>query len=117
MKLPGASTALPWSELTITFKGNNCIFTLTNKLLLLHRSSTESEAKSNTDSGSDCAPDKPIRWCGCDDKNAQINQISSTNTMTKRVNTVRKSMAQPSTTDSIDCEAAPQPARNDPFNP
>ena len=87
--------------------------------MVLHRSRTESEAKSDTDSTSDCAPDEgnqPIRWCQCDEKNAQINQISSTNTTTERVNTVGKSMAQPSTTNSIDSEAAPQPARNDPLN-
>ena len=87
--------------------------------MVLHRSSTESEGKSDTDSTSDCEPDKgnqPIRWCRCDEKNAQINQISSTNTMTERVNTVGKSVAQPSTTDSIDSEVDPQPARNDPSN-
>ena len=87
--------------------------------MVLHRSSTESEAKSDIDSASDCGPDKgnqPIRWCQCDEKNAQINQISSTNTMTERVNTFGKSVAQPSTTDSIDGEADPQPARNDPSN-
>ena len=87
--------------------------------MVLQRSSTESEAKSDTDSASDCGPDEgnqPIRWCQCDEKNAQINQISSTNTMTERVNTVGKSVAQPSTTDSIDSEADPQPARNDPLN-
>ena len=39
-----------------------------------------------------------------------------TNTTTERVNTVRKSRAQPSTTDSIYSEADPQPARNDPLN-
>ena len=36
--------------------------------------------------------------------------------MTERLSTVRKSTAQPSTTYSIDSEAAPQPARNDPLN-
>ena len=87
--------------------------------MALHRSSTESEAKSHTDSTSDCGPNEgnqPIRWCRCDDKNAQINQILSTKTMTERLSTVGKSMAQPSTTYSIDSEAAPQPARNDPLN-
>ena len=87
--------------------------------MALHRSSTESEAKTNTDSTSDCGPNEgnqPIRWCQCDDNNAQINQISSTNTMTERISTVGKSTAQPSTTYSIDSEAAPQPARNDPLN-
>ena len=74
---------------------------------------------SDTDSTSDCGPDEgnqPIRWCRCDEKNVQINQISLTNTMTERVNTVGKSMAQPSTTDSIYSEADPQPAINDPLN-
>ena len=77
------------------------------------------EAKSDTDSGSDCSPDvgnAPIRWCRCDESKAQINQISSKNTITERHNTDRTFMAQLLSTDGIHHEAGPQHVRNDTSN-